>query len=236
LAAAVRLSLTLLLSLPTFAQPTEVVAGRDLEAWRTIDHAHQSELDAIGAYRAFIESWPTSALSEVAWSRLVELDDVDWQPTAPEARAAMPGLQRSLNHHQAVLERTPSAVAIASINADGTDAVEAPPMWHAAVVGGAGWHGGPAMGVGIRGGHGAVSAALRGTAGPAFIGELDVRLAPPFFGPGFLEAGIDTLGGLNTRAGGAFALGNRFSIEGSAGALVNDGISPIVRLDVAYDL
>lgn len=58
---------------PAWAQPLEVACGSDLDTWQQLEHQRLTGADAVAAYRAFVEAYPSSPLAEAAWGRLVDL-------------------------------------------------------------------------------------------------------------------------------------------------------------------
>jgi hypothetical protein len=166
------IALLLLTSTLANAQPREderIRRGEDIEAWRQVQDS-QDPAD----HQAFIEEFPSSPLSELAYRRLNELDPAaaDLNPVT-DAR-----LSSSTERHDRDLDRTQPQVAVATLSLaapvtlapEPTTRVLAPQM----ELGAMGWSGGP--GVYVAGGlsRKRVSVWARGQGGAQ---RLDLALA-----------------------------------------------------------
>lgn len=82
----------------------EVVAGRDLTAWQSLEQRRLAGSTAVDGYQAFVLLYPESPFAVMAWDRLVTLGGVDgpWaadpalRPTLDSVRARFDAHQRSL--------------------------------------------------------------------------------------------------------------------------------------------
>jgi len=93
----------------TFAQPRDdelrVRVGDDLVAWQAMN------LDDAQALREFIEQYPTSPLTERAYRELREMGQAqDSLPPVAQSR-----LETSVARHDLALERSPTAVSVATL-------------------------------------------------------------------------------------------------------------------------
>ncbi len=82
----------------------EVVAGRDLTAWQSLEQRRLAGSTAVDGYQAFVLLYPESPFAVMAWDRLVTLGGVDgpWaadpalRPTLDSVRARFDAHQRGL--------------------------------------------------------------------------------------------------------------------------------------------
>ena len=91
------------------AQPQDaarVVSGEDIVAWRALPQ------DDPEALRGFIQEYPSSPLSERAFTRLQELD----QEEGVLSPAGQRSLESSANTHHRMLSRPSGSVSVATLN------------------------------------------------------------------------------------------------------------------------
>lgn len=109
--------LTIGLGSEALAQPQDaarVVSGEDIVAWRALPQ------DDPEALRGFIQEYPSSPLSERAFTRLQELDS-EQGVLSP---AAQRSLESSAHTHHRILSRPSGSVSVATLN------LSAPPVAH----------------------------------------------------------------------------------------------------------
>ena len=211
-----------------------VVAGEDIAAWRQL-HAQAlgSESQAV-ALRAFIVRFPESPLAEAAWAELVATaaPDAAWRA---ENRRLLEALDRARLAHAERAEEHVTHVAVVPLEPDGEAAGEQP-TWTVHLHAGGALDGlGPAAAVGVRVGRGPWAGVLHAQVGARALGELTARLAPPVFGVGFLELGLDTRPRGVARLGVNTVLHGPFALDSSVGVAVGrDGVQPVVRLELAW--
>ncbi len=101
--------LTIGLGPEALAQPQDaarVVSGEDIVAWRALPQ------DDPEALRGFIQEYPSSPLSERAFTRLQELD----QEEGVLSPAGQRSLESSANTHHRMLSRPSGSVSVATLN------------------------------------------------------------------------------------------------------------------------
>jgi len=220
-----------------WAQPVEVVAGEDLTAWREIQRERPQGERAVEVYRWYLRTYPTSALAEVAWARLVELGAAEgaWAED-PELRPHLDRVQRSWERHQVELGRSPAAVVVAELRSDGSSMVSQGPRWTTALHAGGGWDGQDTFGAfGLRGMRGPVGFCGRVGADGAWFVEADARVEAPLRWAPHLEVGLDTLGRVGARLGGRLVLDDDLWLEAAGGVTTGQhGLAPVARVELVH--
>jgi len=210
----------------------ERTRGEDLAAWEALETAEPPPDDQ--ALQDFILDHRDSPLAELAYAALRARGPLD--PAFVRAhRPLLTDLERSWTTHQDALRVQTTAVAVAPLTAD-PEQDEPPAPWRLQVhAGGVVDDAGPAGALGLGVGRGAWTGLVRGQLGRTPNAELAVRLQPAVFGVAFVEAAFDArIRGL-ARAGVSVPLGGSLSLESSmAVAVGQDGLAPVVRLELSY--
>lgn len=211
-----------------------VASGEDLQAWRAMADPAAASEDRPAQLRSFILTFPDSPLAEAAWAELttVQSPDVAWRA---ENRRLLDRLERARVAHAAAAAAPTPPTEIEPLPID--DEADAAAPWEVHLHAGGALDGlGPAVGVGVRAGRGPWAGVLRGQVGRDFLVEGVVRLAPPVFGVGFFELGLDTRPRGVTRIGITTEITGALSFESSLGVAVGRvGVQPSVRLELTWD-
>lgn len=228
--------------------PQDIVAGKDIAAWREIEARDPQGPAQVAAWQDFLVRYPASPLAEEAWARLKALGAAQATLRAhPALRAWQPWWDKSLAAHHAVLAHPPVSVAVAALNPDGTPRAHLGPQWVVGFSAGGGYDGGaPWGGLGFRVGLGIWSVVGRVGLSDRGWGLAGFRVGLPTpVGRGgelrridvFGEANVRTDGRVGLLGGGRVTLTPHWGIEVTAGASVRGGrFGPAAGLEAVFDL
>ncbi len=228
-----------LLLASALAQPVQVVTGKDLSAYRALQATEPGSIEEIDALRRFLSDHPSSALAEVAWSRLVALGAHTGEWTRqPGLKKQLARLESSRLQHQADLDRSTAAVASVTLSPEGEAVASRPHSWGVAMHMGGGHDGRELFGAfGVRAMFGPVGASIRAGADGAPFVEGALRLEAPLWAAPHLEVSTDTLRRQTYRLGARAELEPDLWIE-LGGGVGRDvlGWVPVVRLELVHPI
>ena len=215
------------------AQPLNVVIGQDLAAWNAIDTTQTDHTGLLDDYQQFIQDYPTSALAEVALSRVEELQGAQ----EPTAQGGLSEIQQSQRMHEERLTREVVTATVVDLNPDGSRPAAKQSRWHTAIHAGAHWMNGSTAGLtGAEIRYRPVGLVTRLGMGEHLYLQSGLRVTAPGWGP-FAEFSYDTRGASTLVAGGRQALKHKLWVELSGGAQrLDQSIGPVLRVELVHGL
>lgn len=231
--------LLVLMLASALAQPVQVVTGEDLSAYRAMQATEPGSIEEIDALRRFLSDYPSSALAEVAWSRLVELGAHTGEWTRqPGLKKQLARLEASRLQHQADLDRSTVAVAAVTLSPEGEAVAQRSRAWGLAMHMGGGHDGRELFGAfGLRAMYGPAGVSVRGGADGAPFLEAALRVEAPVWATPHLEFSADTLRRQSLRLGARAELERDLWLEASGG-VGRDALGwvPVGRVELVHPL
>lgn len=202
-----------------------IPGGEDLRSWHEINHRSDSRFEA---YHAFLERWPSSALAEVAYGRLVDAGELD-----PAASRLGPyaDIARSHDQHRQVRDHTVGEVIVAPLKPSG-EPLQSPDsgvhlIWAVGALVEARPLGSFGLGVQTR----SLAFVSRLSGGDGWTGSAALRASSPGTGV-FGEVAARSTPGISVLAGGRLFVARGAWAELGLGLIREQDWTPVVRLEL----